>query len=356
MNDGLNNSVRDQAIAAKRASGPPRIAMIGCGAIAECYHLPALAARTGLIENVVLVDRSPERLAAMGEKFGISSLASDLKDVVGRIDGAIVAVPPALHHPICMQLMRDGVPVLCEKPLAESSVEAGEMVDFAGRSGVPLGVNHTRRVLPAFAEIKRLLDEKALGELVEIRWEEGCEFDWPAASGFHFRSGARGIMLDMGIHSLDLVCWWLGGQPEVVRSQTDSFGGPETMAELALRHSSCRVHVKLSWLSALANRYTIVGERGTISGEVNSMDRFTITLPSGSSQARRIRSREQTYNEFGGKLVHNFVDVISGGAMPLVPAASVLPALEVMNECYESATRMSMPWLEFEESDSYATA
>jgi len=330
--------------------------MIGCGAIAECYHLPALAARPGLIENVVLVDRSVDRITAMGRKFGITRHASDVRDILGRIDGAIVAVPPALHRPICVQLIESSIPVLCEKPLAESPAEAREMVDLAERSGVPLCANHTRRVLPAFAEVKQLIDQGVIGDVVQIHWEEGCEFDWPAASGFHFRSGARGVMLDMGIHCLDLVCWWLGGRPGVVSSQTDSFGGPETMAELELRRGDCRIRVKLSWLSALANRYTIVGERGTISGEVNSMARFTITRPDGSVQARRIRSREKTYNEFGGGLVHNFVNVIAGTAKPRVPAVSVLPALEVMNECYESATRLSMPWLEFEESDSYATA
>ena len=168
----------------------PRIAMIGCGAIAERYHLPGLAKLPGVIEHMVLVDRSAERMQLMADRFGIRRQASGLDDVIGEIDGAIVAVPPALHHPICMELLAHGVPVLCEKPLAESPAEGREMVALAKERNVALCVNHTRRMLPAYSEIKRLLDSKAIGELIEIRWEEGCEFDWPAASAFQFRSGA----------------------------------------------------------------------------------------------------------------------------------------------------------------------
>ena len=212
--------------------------MIGCGAIAERYHLPGLARIPGVIQHVVLVDRSVERLRLIGDMFGITWQATDLSEVIDQIDGAIVAVPPALHHPICMKLLAHGVPVLCEKPLAESPEEGREMVAMAKARNAALCVNHTRRMLPAYAEIKRLLDSGAIGDVVDIRWEEGCEFDWPAATAFQFRSGAAWCLLDTGIHSLDLICWWLGRKPEVLSSQTDSFGGPEALANIELQKRS----------------------------------------------------------------------------------------------------------------------
>src|SRR4051794_38557339 len=88
----------------------PRIAMIGCGAIAERFHLPGLAKIPGLIEHVVLVDRSGERTQLMADMFGATRQAADVGDIIHEIDGAIVAVPPALHHPICMKLLDCGVP------------------------------------------------------------------------------------------------------------------------------------------------------------------------------------------------------------------------------------------------------
>lgn len=330
--------------------------MIGCGAIAERYHLPGLAKIPGTIQNIVLIDRSVERRALMARQFGIHQQAMELSEVIDQIDGAIVAVPPALHHSICMQLLARNVPVLCEKPLAESPTEASELVAVAKQRGVPLGVNHTRRVLPAYAEIKRIVSSGEIGALVEIRWEEGCEFDWPASSAFHFRSGARGVLLDTGVHSLDLICWWLGQKPEVVSCQTDSFGGPEAMAEVRLQSGPCKIFVKHSWLSRLANRYTLVGERGTITGELDHFDRITVSTPDGRRKERRLRGTERTYGDFGARIIANFIDVIAGKVQPLVPAASVLPSLEVMDECYASATRLDMPWLQAEEIASYASA
>jgi predicted dehydrogenase len=229
------------------------------------------------------------------------------------------------------------------------------MVAVAKEHNVALCVNHTRRLLPAYAEIKRLLDSGTIGELKEIHWEEGIEFDWPAATAFHFRSGARGALMDMGIHSLDLICWWLGRRPNVISSQNDSFGGPEAMAEVELQSGPCNVRVKISWLSRLANRYTIVGERGTISGVLDHFDRFSVSLPNRQRQERRLRERERTYNDFGCRIIANFVDVVTGRANPLVPAESVLPALDVMDECYELATPLDMPWLHLEKSGLHAS-
>lgn len=333
----------------------PRIAMIGCGAIAERYHLPGLAKLPGVIENVVLVDRSADRTRAMAEMFGIRREATDVRDVLEDIDGAIVAVPPACHYSVCMELLARDVPVLCEKPLAESTAEGREMVELAKQRNVLLAVNHTRRMLPAYAEIKRVIAAGTIGEIVQIRWEEGCEFDWPAATAFQFRSGARGVLLDTGIHSLDLICWWLGRKPELVSAQTDSYGGPEALAEVELRSGPCTVHIQHSWLSRLANRYAIVGERGTITGMLDYFDRFTVSLPNGQRQERRLRELEHTYNDFGGRIVANFIEVVAGRAEPLIPAESVLPALEVMEKCYEAATRLEMPWIEIEEA-CHATA
>jgi predicted dehydrogenase len=324
----------------------PTIAVIGCGAIAERYHLPGLSSIPRMLENVILVDSSAERLKLTSERFGIRRQATNAGDIIDAIDGAIVAVPPAWHFPICMELLSRGVHVLCEKPLAESTFEARQMIDSSKTHGVCLCVNHTRRLFPALAAVKRLLDEGAIGELIEICQEEGSGFSWPAASEFHFRSGARGVLFDTGIHGLDTICWWLGAKPILCSSQTDSFGGPESLAEVQMEHADCRIRLKLSWLSQLSNRYTIVGTKGSITGNIDHWSRVTISSAAGRTKQIKLRHAEPTYNDFGRPMVANFVDVVAGRAAPLIPASGVLPALELLDECYQSATRLPMPWLE----------
>ena len=58
--------------------------MIGCGAIAACYHLPGLATIPGVMQNVVLVDRSTERKQLMADQFGIRQQATDLAEIMDR--------------------------------------------------------------------------------------------------------------------------------------------------------------------------------------------------------------------------------------------------------------------------------
>jgi predicted dehydrogenase len=328
--------------------------MVGCGLIAERYHLPALARIGGLSEQLILVDPDEVRTARLAERFGIRRRAPDVAAVIGDIDGAIVAVPPALHHPICMVLLSQRVHVLCEKPLADNSLKAAEMIRQAALHRATLCVNHTRRLYPAFATIRRLLASGTIGTLREIRYDEGFEFGWQAASGFHFRSGARGVLLDTGIHGLDILCWWLGAKPALVSSENDSFGGPEALARLRLQHGACHVALKLSWLGRLANRFTVIGDRGTIAGDVDVWDRVNIEYGKGTRKKIRHHGCEKTYMQFGERIVQNFLDVIRGQAEPLVPGRDVLPALALVDQAYHSASRLPMPWLEPQEEACYA--
>jgi predicted dehydrogenase len=135
----------------------------------------------------------------------------------------------------------------------------------------------------------------------------------------------------------------------LLSSETDSFGGPESLAEIRLQHGNCAIRLKLSWLSQLANQYTIVGREGAIRGSINHPDRVNVTARSGRGKQIRFRHCERNYDEFGRRMVANFVDVIAKRSPPLVPAKAVLPALELLEECYEAATRLPMPWLQPEE-------
>src|SRR5712664_4161598 len=94
------------------------IALVGCGAIAQTFHLPALLAEPGVRERLILVDRDLARAQALGDGRGLSAYASDLDDVLGRIDAAVLAVPHRLHFALAMRCLSSGVHVLCEKPLA----------------------------------------------------------------------------------------------------------------------------------------------------------------------------------------------------------------------------------------------
>jgi predicted dehydrogenase len=328
------------------------VAVVGCGAIAEKYHLPALARHAGLLTQVVLIDPDLSRARALAATLPGARVAESCEQVWDDVDAAIVATPPGLHSRIAMPLLARGIHVLCEKPLAESAADARAMIQQAARSGVSLCVNHTRRAFPALRRVKELLDSGGLGECLTVEHLEGARFNWPSASGWHFApaNGNRGVLFDQGAHVLDTLCWWLGEKPRVVSCATDSFGGPEGAAELVLERGACTITVRLSWLSKLPNRYRIAGTRGTVEGAIFDWRRVTIHGDGGRRRQLKVSSDPGDYLTFGNVIVDNFLEAICGRAEPLTPAAAVLPSIELIEECYRCATRMPMPWLESQSS------
>jgi predicted dehydrogenase len=326
---------------------PARIAVIGCGAIARLMHLPGLARHPDVIPHLILVDRDAQRSRALAEEFGVPRTAEDYADVLGDVDGVIVTVPHRLHYGISMDCLRAKRHVLCEKPMAESPREAREMVAAANAAGVALGANHILRLYPVSQKIAQLVREGAIGKLRRITFAWGEKFDWPAASGFYFGQGgaAHGVLADKGPHLLDLICWWLGGKPNVISSRDDSFGGGEAMISLVLERDGCTVDGEFSFLTRYENAYVLEGDAGRIEASLYDFQTLTLTSSAGS---RKIKLDTPTRNlsEFGNVMIDNFLAVVRGAEQPLVAGADVLDSIELIDECYARRTRYDMPWHE----------
>lgn len=318
--------------------------MVGCGAIAELYHLPAISANPRTKAGLALAEPNAARLTSLGERYAAQHCCTDYRDLLGKVDGVIIATPPQMHYAMAKFFLENGVHVLCEKPLSESSAEAQELVAIGKRTGAKLAINQTRRFFPTYQKIRELIAAGTLGELESIVYHDGHDFDWPAASPHHFSPGARGAWSDTGVHLLDSVCYWLGAKPTLVRSQNDSCGGPEAMATVNLEHEGCDIEVKVSRLGRLRNGFHIVGSLGEIQAEAEDWDEFTVEFRNGSSQRFKVASNRLTYNDFAKPMLENFVEVIAGGAEPTVSGESVLGTVELLEQAYETVLPYSMPW------------
>jgi predicted dehydrogenase len=316
----------------------PTLALIGCGAVAEAFYVPALRKRPEVAHSLIVIDPDRSRAQALRERLGAAAALTDYREVLHRISGAMVLTPHHLHCPMALELARHGVAVLCEKPLADSAAEVDAIVAAGHTHRVPIMVNQTRRLFPAAREVRRLIADGALGKLREIRFELGAPFDWPAATPAYFRGG-RGVLFDTGVHVVDLVCWWLGGEPEVLDYADDSRGGTEAVARVRLRLHDVVADIHLSWLTKLRNAYRIVGERGAIEGGAYEWASFQL-------KGRKMRASRswQGYEDFVAVLLDNFVDVIGGRSEPLVSAADVRPAIAVIDECYRRRRLLDEPW------------
>lgn len=329
----------------------PRLTLIGCGAIAENYYLPSLSGQPRVLEALTLVDTDIDRARKLATGFGGRRWVPDYRDALNESDGVIIALPTHLHHPVAMECLSRGLPVLCEKPLAESADKAEEMIEQARKAGVALATNYQQRLWPQFLKAKELIDGGSLGEPLSIMYRVGELFAWPTVSGFYFNSAGagRGVLRDRGAHVLDHVCWWLGGAPRVASSRNDSFGGSEALAEVRFERGRCTGEVKLSWLSSFPCRFAIEFERGSIEGEVYYPQDIVVRAESGPP--KRTKLKWEGYGALAKRIVTNFIEILSTGGTPIVSGGDVLDSLRTVDECYRLATRFDMAWYELPGGD-----
>jgi predicted dehydrogenase len=299
----------------------------------------------GLSGSLVLVDSNKQRVNEVASRFGVTATSTDYHELLGKVQGVIVAVPHHLHVPISSDFLRAGVHVLCEKPLAETAREVRELIALAARSGVTISVNNSRRMYPSAIGVYDLIRSGSIGAVKSITYLDGFEFDWPSATGFYFNSkiSTKGILLDMGAHVVDLFCWWLGEKPRLDLSQNDSFGGVEAVSALDLSWSTGKGSLFLSRLAKLPNTYTVTGEKGSIVGEVYDFNKITLTKD-GRSTVINCKPPAGRDDDMGIALMENFLAVIEGKEAPFVSGSEVLASIELIEEAYQRAVRFPMPW------------
>jgi predicted dehydrogenase len=326
--------------------GVPRLAIIGCGAIAEQYYLPALKRRPDVLSQLILVDRDAARAEQLAAEFGVQRTGTDYRQIISQVDGAILAVPTHLHHPIAMEFLAEGVHVFCEKPLAENADKAREMVELAEAKGLILAGNYQRRLFPPLVKVKELLDAGALGELRSIRYLVGELFDWEAVTGFRFSTGTSsgGVLRDRGAHVMYVLTWWLGGKPELISSQNDAVSGPEAVAEVHFQHGACEGEVKLSWLSKFTPRFEVTGDKARVEGGIYDTDSVLLTTGAGEKKRLKLPPTPRSYHDIAYGMVGNFIEAVEGSATPLVSGRDALTSIEFIDDCYRAATRFDMPW------------
>jgi len=216
---------------------PLRIAVVGCGAVAQLNHLPALAASRHA-KAAVLVDRDLSRAQAQARRWGVPRAVADVAEM-GEVDAAIVALPNHLHAPVTIDLLRRRIPVLVEKPMAPTVADCDAMIAAAAETGVPLAVGLEFRFFDSTATVRELLASELVGPLTGLDLRQGVIPRWPFATDFMLRkeTAGGGVLADFGVHVLDLLLCWLGDWRDV-ECADDARGGLESDAELALTFAS----------------------------------------------------------------------------------------------------------------------
>ncbi len=246
-------------------SRPVRLAIVGCGAIVEGYHLPAALAEPGC-QVTMLVDTDLPRVQALADRVGVPAASSDYLDVIGKADAALLALPNHVHADIAAALLSRGVHVLVEKPMAITTEECDRMIAAAEGAGVVLGIAQLRRFWAPVHFVKDALERGVIGKVLRFEIVDGWMFGWPLRSPYLFMKSQAGggCLMDMAPHLIDLLLHWLGDL-SILEYRDDAHGGVEAncFVRVATRDGATGT-IDFSRARTLGANIKIVGEKGTL--------------------------------------------------------------------------------------------
>ena len=213
--------------------------IIGTGGFAGSATAPAIKALGVEGSLIAAVSRDRGRADAFAAQHGAKRAYTDYADLLRDrdVDIVYIATPNAQHAEQALAAARAGKHVLCEKPLALSVSDARRMVEAFEAAGLKLGTHFQTRHHTAFVETKRLLDRRAIGDVILVQIEvssgAGQLRSWRADP----QLAGLGSINNIAVHPYDLVRYLLGSEVREVVAMTDVGRAPdlERMALALLR-------------------------------------------------------------------------------------------------------------------------
>lgn len=200
-----------------------RIAVIGTGHLGNIHT--RLLQTIDDVELVGIVDPSSEARQRMIDQYGVAAF-EDHRQLIGKIDAAIIAANTEHHYWIGMELAEAGIHLFLEKPITQTAAEADALIRTAKQRNLVLQVGHVERFNPAFTSVVDHLKRPRFIEAVR-------------ASGYTCRSVNVGVVLDLMIHDIDLVLSLVDSDVvDVEAVGTVVFGPHEDMAHARLKFAN----------------------------------------------------------------------------------------------------------------------
>ena len=207
--------------------GKLRIAIVGCGGIANQKHMPSIKANADKAEMVAFCDIIPERAEKAAKEYGVegAKVYTDYKEMLAdtsiEFDVVHVCTPNVAHCPITVAAFEAGKHVMCEKPMAHNTEDARKMIDAWKKSGKKFTIGYQNRLRD---DTQTLHASCEAGELGEIYFAKAHALrrravpTWGVFPNKALQGG--GPLIDIGTHALDITLWMMNNyEPESVSGQ-----------------------------------------------------------------------------------------------------------------------------------------
>lgn len=284
-------------------------AVIGLGHIAQSAVLPSFAhARNSRV--VALVSGDEEKRRKLSRKYHCDAYdMRDLDDVLDRpdVDAVYIATPNDKHADLAVRCAKEGVHVLCEKPLGISEEECRRMIEAARESGIKLMTAYRLHFEPANLEVIKLIEHGRIGEPRFF----SSTFGYQVKPGNIRTSAERGggAIWDLGVYCVNAARYLFRADPEEVfalrmdRPDDARFEDVHEGMSVLLKFPGDRsAQFTVSFGSFEQDEYRIVGSKGSITLDQAYEYALPRTLVLSSSSGQR-RRKFRPSDQFGPELI-----------------------------------------------------
>ena len=332
-----------------------KFAIVGCGRIAA-RHAEQIS-RVAVLSAVC--DTVESKAAQFGEKYG-AAVYSDFNEMLSNekvLDVITICTPNGLHAEHSIKAFKKGFHVLCEKPMAISVFDCGEMIKEAEKANRRLFVVKQNRYNPPIRAIKEAIDENKLGKIFSIQlncfWNRNMEYytdsDWKGTLKLD-----GGTLFTQFSHFIDLL-YWMFGDIKKVEAITRNFNHEhiiefEDTGVIIVEFYNGIIgtinYTVNSYSKNMEGSLTIFGDLGTvkIGGqylnelEYQDIKDFIITdLPAGNPP--------NNYGKYVGsmsnhdKVYENVIDVLLNKGIIGTNGFEGLKTVEIIDKIYTAAGR-----------------
>lgn len=198
-----------------------RIAVVGAGHMGAHHarKVAELAAGGEAVSLTAVADVDPERAHSVAASHGVAALG-DASGIASLADAVIVAVPTVAHAEVVLPILRAGLDVLLEKPIAATLDDAEAMIAAASASGRILQIGHLERFNAALRKVRARIARPRFAEIHRL-------------GPFPGRATDVDVVRDLMIHDLDLLQHLIGEEP----SRIDAIGVPVLSSEVDIANA-----------------------------------------------------------------------------------------------------------------------
>ena len=268
--------------------------ILGVGMVAD-YHRQAIAANADLGARLVAVGHyNPARFPEIQTRFGVPCFTQEELFAHPDVDVVCICTPSGQHAAQAIAAAQAGKHVLVEKPMALSLADADAMIAACEQAKVKLGVVLQRRAEPLFRRIYDAIQAGDLGELtlgvVTIPYHRPQSYYAQAAWRGTWAMDGGGVLMNQGIHLVDLLIWYMG-DPLHVQAYADTLHRDievEDTLVATLRFPNGAMATITATTTAnpgFPHRVEVYGTSGGIQVEGEAVRRWTLAEPEKAAVA-----------------------------------------------------------------------